>query len=70
MADSGSLFLIRFLIRICNVPQGGQLAPPFLEDALPLCRLRRHFPTLWGITLAELSQLDRSRQRRAIVSRP
>ena len=34
--------------------------PPFLEDALPLCRLRRHFPTLWGITLAKLSQLDRS----------
>jgi len=34
--------------------------PPILEDALPLCRLRRHFPTLWGITLAKLSQLDRS----------
>ena len=41
--------------------------PPFLEDALSLCRLRRHFPTLWGITLAELSQLDRSRLRRATL---
>ena len=27
-------------------------------------------PTLWGITLAELSQLDRSRLRRTAVSRP
>ena len=42
--------------------------PPFLEDALPLCRLRRHFPTLWGITLAKLSQLDRSRLWRRIYT--
>ena len=42
--------------------------PPFLEDALPLCRLRRHFPTLWGITLAKLNQLDHSRLRRRIYT--
>ncbi|MDD7295397.1 MAG: hypothetical protein PUG85_08275, partial [Oscillospiraceae bacterium] len=42
-------------------------AVPFLEDALPLCRLRRHFPTLWGITLAKLNQLDHSRLRRATL---
>ena len=64
-----TLLLIWKLILIRSLCKGGSL-PPFLEDALPLCRLRRHFPTLWGITLAELSQLDRSRQRRAIVSRP
>ena len=49
----------------CPLFAGGSLPPvqrmpcPFVPSG--------HFPTLWGITLAELSQLDRSRLRRAIL---
>ncbi len=51
-----TLTVFRFPCTNSFCPQGA--ACPYLEDALPLCRLCRHFPTPWGITLAKRNPLD------------
>ncbi|MCI5845445.1 MAG: hypothetical protein MRZ94_06655, partial [Oscillospiraceae bacterium] len=42
--EGGQRYLVSHPLTDCNsfALQGGAACPPFLEDALPLCRLRRH----------------------------